>query len=474
VVLERNRFSTAVVLYHYQMSHQPSVYGRRRDTPSVIARLMGIDAMPLKATVETTDLKSPPAITSTTRSTPFNQAKCSLLSHRRDSRHCLKKMTAPRRPRSRRRHPQEDLLRKIKEDFRSWQASKAPLLEFGDDRRLDGRCIQIIAQEDLRKEKTARFNKRNTATKVGGADAKSPQEKTITTVVIHCAASENLRDLQVCQDAHNQSTTEKLSSSGRIVLLKPSSDHGDLPFGLSSRVKRDGNMEEFLQEVRDRLQKELKLKSASELRATEPKRVAVTETKQTAATKWLSRSEAFRSSDRKRNHATSITGAKQEHVKINTRNVLAHRPRNATPRAETVSPTGAGFDEQTCTSSESALVENGVSVGTETLPQRRLAPEPGINTLLLLLDESGSSHGASETRSSSSFSFRETVWSLRRRFSFRGRLFGRKKQPSLQDQERLDISGSPSPSESFRPACNFPQASSICHVPTNWSSFRSN
>ncbi|GJM97382.1 hypothetical protein PR202_ga14305 [Eleusine coracana subsp. coracana] len=506
--------------------------------------------MPVKAAEETSNLKPPPTSTSTEikvfspRSAPLKQAKCSLLSYRSrtgDSRHCLKKMRVLGRSRSRQRHPQEHLLQKIKEDFQSWQASKA--LESATTvaacgKHLDGRCIQIIAQENLRKAKMARYgyvnNKRavqtecsmknvvqtndsGTATKVG-AEAMSEETKIIRVLrVNHCAASENLRDLDVGKDGRNQSMSEKLHSPTRIVLLKPSfdidADAADLSFGLS-KVKRDGNMEEFLQEVKERLQKELKVKCTNDLRKitreAKPKHAAVdiaTQLKQTMTTdlgKRLSRSEAFRAfrSDRNRNHA--IAGAKPtspEHFKINTRSILVHRSNNVTPRTETVSPqkddeesvdsfpirsrgrvrsltdislTSMGFDEQTCKYPIEKTVDCRMSIGTDILPHRKLvrsfsAPESVVSRIRLFLDESVGSrnHGASDiasesgamTSRSNSFSFRETVSSLRHRFSFRGKMFGRKKKPSFGElYPQLAIGMSPSPSESFR-LYNFPQAS---------------
>ncbi|KAK3134624.1 hypothetical protein QOZ80_6AG0551450 [Eleusine coracana subsp. coracana] len=502
---------------------------------------MGIDAIPMqvKTAEESSNLK-PPSMSPVSaeikvfspRFAPFKQAKCSLLSYRSrtgDSRHCLKKMRVLGRSRSRQRHPQEHLLQKIKEDFQSWQASKAlesatTLAACG--KHLDGRCIQIIAQENLRKEKMARYGNNKKAVQTECSMKNVVQTNVSDTKIIrvlrvnHCAASENLRDLDVGKDGRNQSMSEKLHSPTRIVLLKPSfdidADAADLSFGLS-KVQRDGNMEEFLEEVKERLQKELKVKCTNDLRKltweeAKPKHAAVgiaTQLKQTMITdlgKRLSRSEAFRAfrSDRNGNH--TITGAKPaspEHFKITTRSILVHRSNNVTPRTETVSPkkddeesvdsfpirnrgrvksltdislTSMGFDEQTCTSSEYPIektVDCRMSIGTDILPHRKLvrsfsAPESVVSGIRLFLDESVGSrdHGASEiasesgamTSRSSSFSFRETVSSLRHRFGFRGKMFGRKKKPSFGElYPQLAIGMSPSPSESFR-LYNFPQA----------------
>ncbi|KAL6603349.1 hypothetical protein ACP70R_043710 [Stipagrostis hirtigluma subsp. patula] len=541
------------------MSHQPSTRSNPHDMqttkriihkempsqPSVIARLMGIDTIPttakdavimkpeetskLKPTSSTTEIKviSP-------RSSPFKHPKCSLLSYRGrhgDSRHCLRKMRVPGRLRSRHRHPQEDLLQKIKEDFQAWQASKAlesarTVAALGNDsKHLDGRCIQIIAQENLRKEKMARYgfgNKKGTENLcskkniVQESDAENaakvaPEAKPEERVIRVLRAPENFRELEVGKDGKNNCTYEKLRSPTRIVLLKPSSDidvnDGELLFGLSN-VKRDDDMAEFLAEVKARLKKELKVNGTSELSTvtgvTEPKKIARDIAKQikqgvtTDLGRRLCRSDAFRAfrTDHKRNDDTiGANHASPEHVKINTRNILAQRLKSVTSRSEIVSPkedseesaesfpitnierarsltdsslSGIGFDAQSCTSE--CLMKNKVDISTNIFSPRKLvrsfsAPESGISQGRLCFDDNLGSrnHGPSEmasesaavTSRTSSFSFRGTVSSLRHSFSLRRKLFGRKthwsKKPFFEElHPQVATSMSPSPSESFR------------------------
>ncbi|KAF8659488.1 hypothetical protein HU200_058430 [Digitaria exilis] len=398
--------------------------------PNVIARLMGIDAFPapppppkpaaaaaiIQAQSTTRSLLKPPppaaaaaAVAETTkvaispRSAPFRQAKCSLLSYRTrnnggdstssSTRHCLKKMRVLGRSRSRHRrlHPQEDLLQKMKQDFQAWQASRAALVDAcsATHQPLDGRCIQMTAQENLRRQKMARygFNVADDCSKVVALEKKGlrnavvvreendsetaattdeplepPSQETVITVLratSPCAAavSEKFKDFEPGKDGHDRissaSDEEMLCSTAPIVLLKPASsdillldvaDGCKKPlFGLP-KLNRNGNISRLLQEVKEMLHKELQQVNASSSNkvtwATGAKEqigrsVAKQTREETAAedrlSKRFSRSESFRGfrSDRRRNEATTTTTkqASPERVGILTRNnILARKP----------------------------------------------------------------------------------------------------------------------------------------------------
>nr|CAB3465685.1 unnamed protein product [Digitaria exilis] len=224
------------------------------------------------------------------------------------------------RSRHRRHHPQEDLLQKMKQDFQAWQASRAALVNAcsATHQPLDGRCIQMIAQENLRRQKMARYgfgvaddsskvvdlekkgignavvvqaeNDSETAVttndnKVVAVDADEPLEplpqETVITVLrptspYVAAASEKIKDFVPGKDGHDRissaSDEEMLQSAAPIVLLKPANsdilpldvaDGRQKPlFGLP-KLKRDGNMSRLLREVKDMLHKELQQVNAS-------------------------------------------------------------------------------------------------------------------------------------------------------------------------------------------------------------------
>ncbi|KAK8456248.1 hypothetical protein SEVIR_4G299900v4 [Setaria viridis] len=560
-----------------QMSHHHTKPSRRRSRgtaekaasreipiqppPNVIARLMGIDAIPIpipapkpaaivQAHAHPTSCLKPPATASgaeakviSPRSAPFRQAKCSLLSYRsRDlngdssssRHHCLKKMRVPGRSRSRqrRRHPQEDLLQKIRHDFQAaWQqasnamdscsvTSAARLPTTSSTHLLDGRCIQMIAQENLRKQKMARYGLASSMAMEGENSLKNamqqtddpkPEERVITVLragpCAGAAASGKFRDLE------GADKDEELLQPTTIVLLKPSSDvdaqEGQEPlFGLP-KVTRDGNMSRFLQEVKEMLQQQLKANATSDLNTTtwgtEPEQIArglAKQTKETVTKDLLSkrffRSESFRGfrSDRKRKEATTKQ-ASPEHVRIVTRNHLAHRITSATPRArtETVSSSPKKDDEESVSSSCSitsservrSLADvspsaSGIGFGDEcqmkhkddsTVSSARAlfrsfsAPELGFSLGILFGDGSvrSATHEASgmasegsaamTSKNRTSFGFiRGTVSSLRHSFSLRKNLFRRKthwsKKTSLVElHPQMAIGTAPPSPETF-------------------------
>ncbi|CAN6181639.1 unnamed protein product [Urochloa humidicola] len=466
-----------VVTSHYrEMPIQP---------PNVIARLMGIDAIPmpspkptaaaamiqahptgsLKSAINTNPASETKVISP--RSAPFRQAKCSLLSYRSrnngdsSSRHCLKKMRVPGRSRSHRRHhPQEDLLQKIKHDFQAWQASKAALASCSatvaglenSSKELESRCIQMIAQENLCKQKMARYGFASTkvvlenvaqesdsehAASVVTADEPKPEGERVMTVLRaspRAAASKKFRGFD-----HSACDGKLQSLPAQIVLLKPSSSDADIngqepAFGLP-KVKRDANMSRFLQEVKEMLQKELDANATttSELNTTAwgtagPKQIARDIAKQTEETvakdisKRLCRSESFRAfrSDRKRKEATTKLQASPEHVRILTRSILAHGINSVdASRTETVvaspkkddeaesvsscsitsrervvrsvadvSPSGVGFGEQSFRS-DCLMKHKDESVSSARALFRSFsAPESGFSLARLFGDDS--------------------------------------------------------------------------------------
>ncbi|KAF2928604.1 hypothetical protein DAI22_06g291300 [Oryza sativa Japonica Group] len=508
--------------------------------PSVIARLMGIGTIPVSAkrdevmihAEEVSNLKLPSKLEMITvtspRSATFRQSKCSLISYGSSSvdytyRHCLKKMR-PRRSRSRQHHPQEELLEKIREDFQAWQTSKAlenartvftasgcPTITSSRHRMEEGRYIQILAQENLHKEKMAKFGYGSctismaekdtlknatdnssdteiTSAKAAAESNISPGDKVIKVLrVSHCATMpDKFRDLE---DEHNNSisTSAKPRSQKRIVLLKPStcdivaSDQESL-FS-SSKVKREGNMEEFLEEVKERLKKELKLKSKSEVvrrswGTTDPKQIARDIAKQIRETvrrqdlgkRLYSRSESFRAfrSDRKRNAAaTAARNASPEHVSptsVTSRTSGTNqgsndcsppiirrsrgRIRSLTdmPLSVSVSESvpASGFDDQSYTG-ECKFADANV-VSPRALVRSFSAPASGISRGRLFAEDNnvdsgrhGNSDAVSEgaavaaSKNSSSFSLRGTVSNLRNSLRSRAnKLFGKKTHWSLK------------------------------------------
>uniref|UniRef100_A0A0D9WUC8 DUF4378 domain-containing protein n=1 Tax=Leersia perrieri TaxID=77586 RepID=A0A0D9WUC8_9ORYZ len=520
--------------------------------PNVIARLMGIDTIPLPAKNDavmiheeetSSNLKPPSKLeinVASPRSATFRQSKCSLISYRSSSsssgdytyRHCLKKMR-PRRGRSRQHHhhhPQEELLDKIREDFQAWQTSKAlenartVVSESGRTNTSrnsieEGRYIQMLAQENLHKEKMAKYGYGSCRISMEDKDTlkndtdKNSDIQRATKTVVDSKSGDNkvIKVLRVrdFEDETNSSTSSKSCSQKRIVILRPSPDIGasdQESLFSSSKVKRDGNMEEFLEEVKERLKKELKLKSKSEVvrrswgTSTDPKQIARDIAKQIRETvsmhdlgkRLYSRSESFRAfrSDRKRNAAArnaspehirlksviSRTETKQQGSNDSSPPIIRSRGRIRSLTDLPLSVSGSGFDDQSCIQecevADVAQVDADV-VSPRVLVRSLSAPASGISRVgrrMFVEDDNvgsgrhgnsdavseGAAVAASKINSSSSFSLRGTVSNLRHSFSTRAnKLFGKKthwsKKPSLGEFHPNKMATAMTPPETFSP-----------------------
>ncbi|KAF8666308.1 hypothetical protein HU200_053667 [Digitaria exilis] len=363
----------------------------------------------------------------------------------------------------------------MKQDFQAWQASRAALVNAcsATHQPLDGRCIQMIAQENLRRQKMARYGFGVAVTtndnKVVAVDADEPLEplpqETVITVLrptspYVAAASEKIKDFVPGKDGHDRissaSDEEMLQSAAPIV-----ADGRQKPlFGLP-KLKRDGNMSRLLREVKDMLHKELQQVNASSGNkvtwATEAKeqigRSAAKQSREETTTedrlsKRFSRSESFRGfrSDRRRNEATTTTKqASPERVRILTRNnILARKPlkRVTSLRDETVSSPMNKDDEESMSScsitsrgrlrSLADVSPSGVSFGQQSFrseclmmrhnvsPARALfrsfsAPESGFFSLGRLFGDGGvrsTTHEASDGAAAVMTSRRSTSFSF--------------------------------------------------------------
>uniref|UniRef100_J3MHU4 DUF4378 domain-containing protein n=2 Tax=Oryza brachyantha TaxID=4533 RepID=J3MHU4_ORYBR len=443
--------------------------------PSVIARLMGIDTIPaVPATMdavmihaeETSNLEIPSTTemisVNSPRSATFRQSKCSLISYRGsrsgDYRHCLKKMRPRRGCSSRQHHPQEELLHKIREDFQSWQTSKTlenarTVAGSGCSRRPieEGRYIQMLAQENLHKEKMAKYgygscrismedkdtlkkkvtdnsDSESTSTEAAAKSHKSGDNKAIKVLRVshYETMADEVRDSE--DEQNNSSTSAKPRSPARIVILKPStcdvgSSDQETLFS-SSRVKRDGNMEEFVEEVKERLKKKLKLKSKSEVVRrswgnTDPKQVARDIAKQIRETVSMqdigkglySRSESFRAFRSDRKHNAVSRNASPEHVRLKSvisRSETNHVSNDSSPPKTrsrgrimsltdipdlpvSVSVPGSGLDDQSCTGECKFNV-----VSPRALVRSLSAPASGISGGRLFAEEDSGRHANSD------------------------------------------------------------------------------
>lgn len=270
----------------------------KRNVPSVVARLMGMDMLPAdtkpivhateggnesirKNIPRTEETDNPLTHFSQLGLKPVKETKQHILPHssRRDpdkSSHGLN--VAKPQPRE---HPQEEQLRKFKKEFEAWQASKvwerSRSVELGDDPR-SWKDNRILAQENLNKEKMVRY-----------ADSKrfAFHEKPIelidhTLPYTFSTSMEQIGSLPQFQSNQKEATSSrnKTKTSGyfekinqinckekrtrtlptRIVILKPGlqrSSDTEESLDSSEITEEEGSIEDFLEEVKERLRYEI-------------------------------------------------------------------------------------------------------------------------------------------------------------------------------------------------------------------------
>ncbi|XP_074563518.1 uncharacterized protein LOC141820144 [Curcuma longa] len=246
--------------------------------PSVVARLMGMDSIPeqslkvhtkeheiyrsrrsmeiSKATVISSGTQNPCS------STPSRESKDSLLVNSKGRHSKAESRGKPQR----RQHPQEEQLKKFKVEFEAWQASKD---------------YRTLAQEILNREKMAKYldtkNKMTKKNPTGLIDVASPGKQIIDTkeeTTLSFSNSSMPMKLTTEEDSidcfrvtETDRKQERTSSATRIVILKPSFDRidGDEEklAALSDQLGKDCSMEDFLEEVKQRLRTEVQGRSSN-------------------------------------------------------------------------------------------------------------------------------------------------------------------------------------------------------------------
>ncbi|KAK6237223.1 hypothetical protein QUC31_002692 [Theobroma cacao] len=274
-----------------EMSKQSNT---RHNAPSIVARLMGMDALPLdtKSVVQPVEKKNDNQQVKFSKREKYAKGSAAHLSSNStyskqmdlDSIYSSRDRDAERwstsqkfgKPRSR-EHPQEEELQKFKKEFEAWQAAR--LRECSKVVDVGSISTQQLAQEKLNKEKMALY-----------ADServmhKKPLESKRITV------NENLHEIGLHHHRRNSelfTAEQKESRRGsmnkdfhlpsmigynqkvdaaptRIVILKPGPDricdHEESWTSSSGTFEERASIEDFLEEVRERLKLELQGKT---------------------------------------------------------------------------------------------------------------------------------------------------------------------------------------------------------------------
>ncbi|XP_073102822.1 uncharacterized protein [Elaeis guineensis] len=365
----------------------------RQNAPSVVARLMGMDTVPTDMNPKIhakewkidnfrnhVERKKPMESSSTyytyPSSAPFKQTTQRLLpfGNKQDCSQITKCLRLPK-PHLR-EHPQEELLQKFKKEFEAWQASK--LWEHTGALQLErnlseGKDDDFLAQENLHKEKTARYleTKRNSA-------QKKPVEYTevVLTDKLKMATPQGIalpncrfmrqhhqikikddmvtrngakmKDFECFAVARIEGKQEISCSPTRIVILKPASEinegFDESWVGSSAMLDKDCSIEDFLEEVKERLRYEMQGKARtnttirgsgtevlSNERSTDTKQIARDIAKQIRESVTRENRTTLKRSESTRSYKSEVLNNgpdSSEFIKRDTRKLLSERLKN--------------------------------------------------------------------------------------------------------------------------------------------------
>lgn len=365
----------------------------RQNAPGVVARLMGMDAIPtdMNPKIHAKEWKIDNFRNNVARkkpmesssiyhtypsSAPFKQTNQRVLpfGNKQDSSQITKCLRLPK-PHLR-EHPQEELLQKFKKEFEAWQASKlwehTGALQLEHDLS-EGKDDRFLAQENPHKEKTARYleTKRNSA-------PKKPVESNdiVLTDKLKMGAQQgialpnrrfmtqhhqiNIKDDMVLRNGAKindfecfavpriEGKQEISCAPTKIVILKPTSEinegFDESWVGSSAMLEKDCSMEDFLEEVKERLRYEMQGKvrtnttirgSGTEVlfneRSTDPKQIARDIAKQIRESVTRDNGTTLKRSASTRSYKSEVQNNgpdSSEFIKRDTRKLLSERLKN--------------------------------------------------------------------------------------------------------------------------------------------------
>lgn len=267
----------------------------RHNGPSIVARLMGMDMLPLdtKSAVQPIEEKNEYRRTKSSKKEMNGKSSVGRVSSNLNSSRELdldsfyqnngaddagwyedQRIGKPRRE----EHPQEEELQKFKKEFEAWQAAR--FRECSRIVEMDSIPSKLLAREDLNKEKTA-VSEKSRQTALG--KTMETIDHTVKTISHERGVSpyrvekmdlfpaeykrslsrSRTKSLDFEQSSLMNSRKRENTSSAptRIVILKPGPDsfcnHEETWISSPSTLEQRGGIEDFLEEVKDRLRCEL-------------------------------------------------------------------------------------------------------------------------------------------------------------------------------------------------------------------------
>ncbi|XP_062216892.1 uncharacterized protein LOC133916990 isoform X2 [Phragmites australis] len=381
-----NHSSTPIKkLIHEDISFRTNE-GRKR--PGVIARLMGMDSPPLNTTTEPSSHSEERRQEIVSRSMPrrdpsemvFGLAPKQEIRAYEDERELFgqlsKKTNEWSKPRPR-EHPQEEELQKFKKEFEAWQASRvwehSRILE-QDSHLGDDKCTDIVPCRYQHQHKGKDVN--NGSKDMHSNDDEHWRRSKESCTSISGSRTFSLTSADACStrlplSRFYHEEEERSLSPTRIVILKPcpelsTDDIEESSLGSPELVKKENNMEAFLEEVKKRLKIELEGRMANDDKAdpwaggeipADPKQVArnianqIRETVTRDLHPALVRSESTRSyrSDvplNKHSQEDYIGRDARRQLSDRLKNVLRREPNAEPPFSHRRRATSTSFDEE--------------------------------------------------------------------------------------------------------------------------------
>lgn len=508
-------------LIREEISRRPKT---RANSPSIVARLMGVDTLPL----DTKPVAQQVAKKNENLGIEYPEeklARTSSVGHGNISSRSSQQISfdsfqlegdsdadewsgslKSRKPKPR-EHPQEEELEKFKKDFEAWQSARlkecSKIVERGTT------SSQWMAQENLNKEKMIMYANSVTKSEKGGEveghtqkskleDRGSSRNGYKNELLSAGTRSRTLsRDFELPLSLLPDREPSASSAPTRIVILRPGLDsigNNEEPWASSSHASEErGSIEDFLEEVKERLKSELQgktVKRGSMVRGggietpysekpSDPKQIAQRIAKQVreSVTRDLGMNLLRSESTRSYRSEIQYNGTSSpEFISRDTRRFLSERLRNVLRREshQEVSKVVDGssgssrlaYDRRKLQSREILKDENDIQSRSfrcgpndDLALQRDLSPRNLIRSLSapvsgtsfgkLLLEDRHVVTGAHIRRkheaiekltvkvkkqSKEKFNFKEKVSSFKYSFILRGRLFGRKIHSAVESR----------------------------------------
>ncbi|XP_018678640.2 uncharacterized protein LOC135583626 isoform X1 [Musa acuminata AAA Group] len=469
-VSEDIRYSFQVKQHSSKMNHLPNGTSMKKlmHGPNLVARLMGIESIPSERSTKipvkehevdrsrkAMEMSNKPMDTSSGLGTP-----CSSTSSRQ---------TKTRRPQPR-EHPQEELLQRFKKDFLAWQASK--LWEHPRSKKShvlgDGKDRQAHAPKNLDSKKSLKRTQLKEVVSPARRDVNGQGSSSSKTMKL----GSRVNGPEHFPVAKADRQHERTCSPTQIVILKPNCDRSDdneesSLVASSDELEKEYSMDDFLEEVKERLRNEtLNVKGRGNRmgtplseRSSDPKQIArgiarhirESVTKDRGTT--LARSESTRSI---RSDIQINTPDSPEFIRRDTRKFLSAKSKNILKdeillgdsgafsliRDKAIPDQGKSVD---CWKDKKAVIESIPRKREKSVAQRNLirsfsAPVSGTAFGKLLSEDQhitgaqirrkheASEHNLSELRNQrkDGLDLKGRVSNLKHSFNLKGKLFGKK------------------------------------------------